>query len=153
MNNRAASTPLTWFMIAMLAFITVISLILNMQNEFYNTNTYIQTNDSYGPAYSAAYNNITANYNTLSNAGQPSSESITSAAFTGISNIFTTTVIGLSAISQLLVVLPGITKDIVQAMSTGPLALTLVAGFLMSAAGIYIAFKIIQALRGTNVET
>lgn len=148
MNNRA-STPITWVIIGLLAFITIISLAIFGMNDFYTSpgNSAIFVNDTYSSQYDAAYTNITTHSDTIENYGKPTN--LFDIGLSSLSAVITTAIIGIQALGNMLGLIPVIT-DILNSLSVGPISFTLIIGFFIAAAGVFITMKILQAVRGTT---
>ena len=74
------------------------------------------------------------------------------AGLLSIGGIVTTAILGLQALGFIFTVLPTATKTIINMLQTGSYLSTFLISFLLSAAGIYITMKLLQAARGTVVE-
>jgi hypothetical protein len=152
MNNRGKT--LTTLVIATLAFITVISLAIIANDDFYSGIIPTGQNDS--GIYNSSLGNLsdTTNMQTgILNPLSPSTNFFADVFKSGVT-IFTTTMIGLNTLKTFLTlpgILIGIFQNIGSTLPLGSSAAPLI-WFFTSAASIYIVMKFIQAVRGTINE-
>ena len=151
--NKNGKT-LTTLVIAALAFITVISLAIIANDEFYIGIPAVAQNNS--GIYNSSLNYLSNQTNMqigILNPLSPSTNFLTDVFKSGVT-IFTTAVIGLNTLKTFLIlpaILIGIFQNISSTLPLGGAALPLL-WFFTSAATIYIVMKFIQAIRGTINE-
>lgn len=149
MNNNAKT--LTSMVIAILAFITVITLAFTANNDFSTTIISYPQNDTSN--YSSSLQQIVEMNETLNTqiVNPLKSSNFFVNVFKSVGAIFTTLVLGLETIKTL-IVLPGILQTLFENVGSNlPLgsAAAPLLWFFTSAAVIYVMMKALQAIRGT----
>lgn len=147
MNRRGAGTNLTFLIIAIAAFVATITLVSTAYVQFANDN-----GASIDPVYLAAYNNISSKQNDLNTLeGSLTSVSLITALPTIASTFFNSIGFGLTAITNffsLLTIIPSIINTVSGATGLpSPLV-----WFAIFAVSIFVAMKILKAIRGTPEE-
>ena len=148
MNNHGLVSN-TIIIISMLAFVATVSLASLLITQFYSYNEITPTNDTYSQLYTAAYQNISSQSDTIENIGQPSTANLFNAAFLAIGALFTTAIIGISSIATIATSLPIVFQTILQSIQIGPPIISaIVFGFIGAAAVTYIIMRALGSARG-----
>ena len=143
--NKQGKASLTWVLIAIAVFATMVSLSYNSYNQFMTDNN--QTIDS---SYTNYYGNITDTYSDVEGINTES-KGLWSSVWGGIASGAQIFITGLGAIGkmfEIITIAPKITNAINEAVP----GLGTLLNLLTLVISIWVIFKLIQAYRGTGTE-
>jgi hypothetical protein len=158
MNKKGAGPSLTWIIMGIASLIAVFWLFSLMYTDFLTANSYANSGNSpLNPTYLNASNLIggpnTTSVNALNELTMKATNKDSISGFFGgaVTGAFSTIVMGITALLSLLL-LPAIISDVFGIISKTLLIPEPLIWLFGIVAGIYVAMKTIQALRGTIIE-
>lgn len=153
MNRIGGGPSITFLVIGLLAFVAIITLAVQANNQFITDNTILNQSDS--SIQDDALGNLSSQQTALQNQiGGVTGTALSLPQLT--SAIFTTAVIGLQSIitlTTLPLIINSIFDTIGNGLGMGGPAILILKTFLISVVAIYVINKIIQSVRGTSQET